>query len=46
MDIGASCMDLAIALALGLLLAVGGLVFFNRLTWLATKLSFLNYFVW
>ena len=29
-----------------LLLAVGGLVFFNRLTWLATKLSFLNYFVW
>jgi len=27
-----------------LLLAVGGLVFFNRLTWLSTKLGFLNYF--
>lgn len=27
-----------------LLLAIGGLVFFNRLTWLSGKLSFLNYF--
>src|SRR5947199_2653831 len=27
-----------------LLLCVGGLVFFNRLTWLATKLTFLNRF--
>ncbi len=30
----------------GLLLLVGGLVFFNRLTWLSTKLGFLNYFAW
>ena len=30
----------------GLLLVVGGLVFFNRLTWLSTKLGFLNYFAW
>jgi cytochrome c-type biogenesis protein len=29
-----------------LLLLVGGLVFFNRLTWLAGKLGFLNYFAW
>lgn len=29
-----------------LLLLVGGLVFFNRLTWLSTKLGFLNYFAW
>ena len=28
-----------------LLLAIGGLVFFNRLTWLSGKLSFLNVFV-
>lgn len=28
-----------------LLLAVGGLVFFNRLTWLSGKLTFLNRFV-
>jgi cytochrome c-type biogenesis protein len=27
-----------------LLLAIGGLVFFNRLTWLSGKLTFLNYF--
>lgn len=27
-----------------LLLAIGGLVFFNRLTWLSGKLGFLNYF--
>jgi len=27
-----------------LLLFVGGLVYFNRLTWLSTKLGFLNYF--
>lgn len=27
-----------------LLLVIGGLVFFNRLTWLSGKLSFLNYF--
>jgi hypothetical protein len=27
-----------------LLLAVGGLVFFNRLTWLSGKLTFLNRF--
>lgn len=29
-----------------LLIFVGGLVFFNRLTWLSTKLGFLNYFAW
>lgn len=29
----------------GLLLAVGGLIFVNRLTWLSGKLSFLNFFV-
>ena len=29
----------------GLLLAVGGLIFLNRLTWLSGKLSFLNVFV-
>lgn len=29
-----------------LLLFVGGLVFLNRLTWLSTKLGFLNYFAW
>lgn len=29
-----------------LLLAVGGLVFTNRLTWLSGKLAFLNRFVW
>jgi len=29
-----------------LLLAVGGLVFANRLTWLSGKLAFLNYFAW
>jgi hypothetical protein len=28
-----------------LLLAVGYLIFFNRLTWLSGKLSFLNVFV-
>lgn len=28
-----------------LLLAVGGLIFFNRLTWLSGKLTFLNRFV-
>ena len=28
-----------------LLLFVGGLIFFNRLTWLSGKLTFLNYFV-
>jgi cytochrome c-type biogenesis protein len=27
-----------------LLLFIGGLIFFNRLTWLSNKLSFLNYF--
>ena len=27
-----------------LLLCVGGLVFFNKLTWLSTKLTFLNRF--
>jgi cytochrome c-type biogenesis protein len=29
-----------------LLLFVGGLIFFNRLTWLSGKLGFLNRFVW
>jgi cytochrome c-type biogenesis protein len=29
-----------------LLLAVGGLIFVNRLTWLSGKLAFLNRFVW
>ncbi len=29
-----------------LLLFIGGLIFFNRLTWLSTKLGFLNYFAW
>lgn len=29
-----------------LLLFVGGLVFFNRLTWLSNKLGFLTYFAW
>jgi len=29
-----------------LLLAVGGLIFLNRLTWLSGKLAFLNYFAW
>jgi cytochrome c-type biogenesis protein len=29
-----------------LLLFVGGLIFFNRLTWLSGKLDFLNRFVW
>jgi cytochrome c-type biogenesis protein len=29
-----------------LLLAVGGLIFINRLTWLSGKLAFLNRFVW
>jgi cytochrome c-type biogenesis protein len=29
-----------------LLLAVGGLIFINKLTWLSGKLAFLNYFAW
>ncbi len=29
-----------------LLLAVGGLIFMNRLTWLSGKLAFLNSFAW
>jgi cytochrome c-type biogenesis protein len=29
-----------------LLIAVGGLVFVNRLTWLSGKLAFLNRFAW